>query len=97
MPGKLRVRGAIGAWMLIYVILIAVPFGLGCYLVIAPTRAGNFLNEAFAVYPQVRQRDWAKRLFYQVLAVGLMIVSVFYFLQIYHAIVQIYRGIVGRG
>jgi len=79
-------RGPIGAFLLIYVIMATVPFGLGCYLLVEPTRAGNFLNEVFALFPEVRHGERAKRILYQMFGVGLMSVSVFYGLQICRAI-----------
>jgi hypothetical protein len=78
-------RGAVGQLLLIYVILTTVPLGLGSWLLVAPTRAGNFLNDAFAIFPQVGPGDGAKRLFYRVLGVGLMLSSAFYIVQVYRA------------
>jgi hypothetical protein len=50
---------------------------------IAPRRAGNFLNDAFAVFPRVKPEDRLKKLFCRALGTGLMLVSTFYIHQIY--------------
>jgi len=69
--------------ILIYVVLCTVPLGLGIYLLLAPRRGDNFLNRAFAIFPPVQPEDRSKKLFYQALGFGLVLVSRFYILQIY--------------
>ena len=49
----LQARGAFLQLLLIYLIICTVPLGLGTYLLVAPRRGGNFLNDAFAIFPQV--------------------------------------------
>ena len=81
-------RGPILQLLVIYIILCTVPLGLGTYLLFAPRRAGNFLNEAFAIFPSVEPEETLKKLFYRLLGVGFMAVSVFYGYQIYVSLVR---------
>ena len=83
-----QARGAFLQLLLIYAIICAVPLSLGMYLLIAPLRAGNFLNDAFAIFPRVEPQDWLKKLFYRVLGTGLALVSAFYIHQIYWNIAE---------
>jgi hypothetical protein len=83
-------RGPIGAYLLIYVAMVTVPLALGSTLLISPARAGNFLNEFFAIFPEVKRGDWLKRILYRVFGVGLIAMSVLYS-------VLIYRTVFGRG
>ena len=69
--------------LVIYAIICTVPFGVGVFLLFAPRRGGNFLNDAFALFPAVKERDRLKKLCYQALGAGLVMVSVFYVRQIY--------------
>jgi hypothetical protein len=78
-----QARGAFLQLLLIYAIICTVPLGLGTYLLIAPRRAGNFLNDAFAIFPHVEPKDRLKQLLYRVLGAGLVLVSAFYIHQIY--------------
>jgi hypothetical protein len=68
-------------------ILCFVPLGLGGYLFVAPSRAGNFLNEAFAVFPAVEDDEGRKRWFYRVLGVGCVLISGYCFRQIWAGLV----------
>jgi hypothetical protein len=56
---------------------------LGVVLLVAPRRGGNFLNDAFAIFPAVEQRDRLKKLCYRGLGAGFMTISIFYMHQIY--------------
>jgi hypothetical protein len=84
----LQARGAFAQLILIYLIICTVPLGLGTYLLFAPRRAGNFLSDAFAIFPHVEPRDPVKKMFYRLLGAGLITVSVFYIHQIYWNIVS---------
>jgi hypothetical protein len=76
-------RGAFIQLSLIYLVLCTVPLGLGALLLVAPRRGGNFLNEAFAIFPAVEQGDRMRKLCYRGLGAGFMMVSIFYIHQIY--------------
>ena len=82
-----QARGTFAQLILIYLIICTVPLGLGTYLLFVPRRAGNFLNDAFAIFPQVKQEDRLKKLFYRIGGLGLIAASVFYIHQIYWNIV----------
>jgi len=56
-----QARGAFLQLLLIYAIICTVPLGLGTYLLIAPRRAGNFLNDAFAIFPHVEPQEHLKK------------------------------------
>ena len=79
----LQARGPFLRLLQIYLISCTVPLGLGAYLLIAPRRAGNFLNDAFAVFPHVEPEDRWKKLLYRGLGGCLVLVSTFYIRQIY--------------
>jgi hypothetical protein len=79
----LQARGAFLQLLLIYLIICTVPLGLGAYLLIAPRRGGNFLNDAFAIFPHVEPEDRLKKLLYRLLGVGFVMASSFYIHQIY--------------
>ena len=75
-------RGAILQLLVIYTIICTVPLGVGVYLLFAPRRGGNFLNDAFAIFPAVEQRDLLKKICYRALGVGLISVSGYYIHQV---------------
>jgi hypothetical protein len=79
----LQARGAFLQLLLIYLIICTVPLGLGTYLLVAPRRGGNFLNDAFAIFPQVAPDAYLKKLFYRLLGMGLVLASTFYIYQIW--------------
>lgn len=79
----LQARGAFLQLLLIYMIICTVPLGLGTYLLVAPRRGGNFLNDAFAIFPQVGHDANLKKLFYRLLGMGLILASAFYIHQIW--------------
>jgi hypothetical protein len=81
-------RGPILQLLVIYLILCTVPLGLGASLLFAPRRAGNFLNDAFAIFPPVEPEETLKKLFYRLLGVGFMAVSGFYGYHIYVSLVR---------
>jgi hypothetical protein len=83
----LQARGAFLQLFLIYLIICTIPLALGIYLIVAPRRAGNFLSDAFALFPHVEPEDRLKKLLYQVLGAGLVLASIFYIHQIYWNIV----------
>jgi hypothetical protein len=84
----LQSRGPFLQLLVIYLILCSVPLGLGMSLLFAPRRAGNFLNDAFAIFPHVEPEETFKKLFYRGLGMGFIAVSVFYGHQIYVGLVR---------
>ncbi len=86
MPAHLIIfqsRGLLLQLFLIYLILCTVPLGLGAVLVFAPVRGGNFLSDAFALFPEVLPGDTLKKVFYRLLGLALMGISFFYARQIF--------------
>ena len=79
----LQSRGPILQLILIYIVICFVPLGLGAVLILSPRRGGNFLNDAFALFPHVEAKDYGKKLLYRALGLILMAFSVFYMRQIY--------------
>jgi hypothetical protein len=79
----LQARGAFLQLILIYVVICTVPLVVGLYLILSPRRAGNALNDAFAIFPHVEPQQRLKKLLYQGLGVALVLVSLFYIRQIY--------------
>ena len=76
-------RGLFLQLFLIYLILCTVPLGLGAVLVFAPVRGGNFLSDAFALFPEVLPGDTLKKVFYRLLGLALMGISFFYARQVF--------------
>jgi hypothetical protein len=69
------------------VALCVVPLGLGVCLLVTPDRAGNFLNEAFAIFPTAVGQGGGTRWFYRALGVGCLALSCYLFRQIWGSLV----------
>ena len=68
---KLNVLRAFGV-VLIYFAMLAAWLGAGLFIILAPRRFGNLVNESFGLFPPVGPRDWGKKLFLRVLGFGLL-------------------------
>jgi hypothetical protein len=62
---------ALGA-VLVYLLMLAAWVGVGLFIVIAPRRFGNLVNESFGLFPEVRAGDWGKKLFLRLVGLGLL-------------------------
>ena len=62
---------AVGA-VLVYVVMLMAWVGVGLFIVIAPARFGNLVNESFGLFPEVHARDWGKKLFLRLIGLGLL-------------------------
>jgi hypothetical protein len=62
---------ALGA-VLIYFVMLGAWVGVGLFILIAPARFGNLVNESFGLFPQVRAGDWGKKLFLRLVGLGLL-------------------------
>lgn len=62
---------ALGA-VLVYLVMLGAWVALGLFILIAPARFGNLVNESFGVFPPVRASDWGKKLFLRLLGLGLL-------------------------
>ena len=64
----LRALGAV----LVYFVMLGAWVGVGLFIMIAPARFGNLVNESFGLFPEVRARDWGKKLFLRLVGLGLL-------------------------
>jgi hypothetical protein len=62
---------ALGA-VLVYFVMLGAWVGVGLFIVIAPARFGNLVNESFGLFPEVRAGDWGKKLFLRLVGFGLL-------------------------
>jgi hypothetical protein len=46
--------------------------GVGLFMVAAPARFGNLVNESFGFFPQVRDGDWGKKLILRLVGLGFL-------------------------
>jgi hypothetical protein len=58
--------------VLVYLVMLGAWVGAGLFILIAPARFGNLVNESFGLFPEVRASDWAKRLFLRLIGLGLL-------------------------
>jgi hypothetical protein len=50
--------------------------GVGLFMIAAPTRFGNLVHENLMLFPEVRSRDWGKKLFLRLIGLGLLAFAV---------------------
>ena len=62
---------ALGA-ALVYLLMATAWVVAGLFMLIAPARFGNLVNESFGLFPAVRSRDWGKKLILRLAGVGLL-------------------------
>ncbi|MGA2593627.1 MAG: hypothetical protein ABSH32_27240 [Bryobacteraceae bacterium] len=62
---------ALGA-VLVYFVMLGAWVAVGLFIVIAPGRFGNLVNESFGLFPAVGARDWGKKLFLRLVGLGLL-------------------------
>src|ERR1039458_283645 len=58
--------------VLVYFVMLGAWVAVGLFIVIAPARFGNLVNESFGLFPEVRARDWGKKLFLRLGGLGLL-------------------------
>jgi hypothetical protein len=58
----------------VYTGLCTVPLFAGLNLIVSPQQAGNFLHDAFIVFPSVEPQEGAKRRFYRLLGLALLVI-----------------------
>ena len=61
------------AIFLVYFLMLCSWIGVGLFIVLAPMRFGNLVNESFGLFPSVGPRDWGKKLFLRL--VGLLLLA----------------------
>jgi hypothetical protein len=58
--------------VLVYFVMLGAWLAVGLFIVIAPARFGNLVNESFGLFPEVRASDWGKKLFLRLAGLGLL-------------------------
>jgi hypothetical protein len=58
--------------VLVYGLMFLAWIGAGLFMMLAPARFGNLVNESFGVFPQVGSGDWSKKLILRVAGAGLV-------------------------
>ena len=58
--------------VLVYFVMLLAWLAAGLFLIIAPRRVGNLINESFGLFPAVDVRDWGKKLFLRLVGLGLL-------------------------
>jgi len=74
----------IGA-LFVYVAMVLACAGVGLFMLIAPTRFGNLIDESFQLFPEVRPGDWGKKLFLRLVGIGLIAFAIRFILRIIQA------------
>jgi hypothetical protein len=57
---------------LLYVLMFLGWAGVGLFMIIAPARFANLVNENAGLFPHVEDGDWGKKLILRVLGAGLL-------------------------
>jgi hypothetical protein len=57
---------------LVYALMFLAWTGVGLFMMFAPTRFGNLVNESFGLFPRVEVGDWGKKLILRVAGAGLL-------------------------
>jgi hypothetical protein len=58
--------------VLIYSLMLLGWTGVGVFMIVAPARFGNLVNESFGLFPQVKDGDWGKKLILRLAGLGLL-------------------------
>jgi hypothetical protein len=70
----------------VYVAMVLACAGVGLFMLIAPARFGNLIDESFQLFPEVRPGDWGKKLFLRLVGIGLLAFAIRFMLRIIQAI-----------
>lgn len=57
---------------LLYLAMIVAWCGVGLFMLIAPARFGNLVNESLRLFPEVGPRDWGKKMAVRLAGLGLL-------------------------
>jgi hypothetical protein len=66
----------------IYALMILAWTTAGLFLLLAPVRAGNLINESFGLFPEVRPDDFGKKTVLRLVGLGLLAFAVHFVLKI---------------
>jgi hypothetical protein len=58
--------------VLVYFLMLGAWLAVGLFIVVAPARFGNLVNENFGLFPEVGANDWGKKLFLRLVGLGLL-------------------------
>jgi hypothetical protein len=58
--------------VLVYALMFLGWTGVGLFMIVAPSRFGNLVNESFGLFPHVRDGDWGKKLILRIAGIGLL-------------------------
>ena len=58
--------------VLVYFFMLGAWLAAGLFIIVAPRRFGNLVNESFGLFPAVGPQDWGKKLFLRLLGLGLL-------------------------
>jgi hypothetical protein len=72
------------AALLVYFVMLGAWVGVGLFIVIAPARFGNLVNESFGLFPEVRASDWGKKLVLRLVGLGLLVFAARFIWGIQH-------------
>jgi hypothetical protein len=59
--------------VLVYLLMVGAWVGVGLFMLVAPARFGNLVNESFGLFPEVHALDWGKKLLLRVVGLGLLV------------------------
>jgi hypothetical protein len=58
--------------VLVYALMFLGWSGVGLFMILAPARFGNLVNESFGFFPHVKDGDWGKKLILRLVGLGLL-------------------------
>ena len=56
----------------IYVLMFFAWTAAGLFMLFAPERFGNLVHDSFGLYPEVRRKDWGRKLILRLIGIGLL-------------------------
>jgi hypothetical protein len=56
----------------IYAVMFLAWTGVGLFMLVAPARFGNLVHDSYGLYPEVRPKDWGRKLILRLAGIGLL-------------------------
>lgn len=72
--------------VLAYLLMLCAWVGVGLFIILAPRRFGNLVNESFGLFPEVGPGDWGKKLFLRLVGLGLLAFAARFLWGIFHGL-----------
>ena len=66
----------------IYVIMFLAWTGVGLFMLLAPARFGNLIHDSYGLYPEIRHKDWGRKLVLRLAGIGLLGFAVHFALRV---------------